>query len=281
MSTNTLVQVKVAIAKWGDRYRNKAVERETEAQRGTYKAHAVTTILLGEAFRSPITTAESRIRDWVYNNTLPWEDGGWRVVPAKHYIEFVDGCNQRIREFNEAVENLVQRWDEAFKDAQDRIGADFDEAKFPDRFVIRSAYSAELQQRPCPPPDDYRIDGIAEAEASRIAESYKSQVDAALKGTVEDLTARMTKVLEDAGKRLATTPEKGSKFAGLIEQGKRVADEVRRLNITGDARLDAAADKLATAFFDGLSTHDLKDNDAIREAVVEKINEAKDILSVL
>lgn len=258
----SLVAVKLSVSEWTGRHRNRTLEVEAESAHNAKDAVSVWQRQLGEAYRKPISTAVSRLRDHFYSRTLPWEDGGWRVVPVKEYLPVVDGFGKLFDEFNAAVEHLCNNWDAAYADAQQRLNGLFDPSKFPDRFEIREKYHASINQRPLLNADDARIVGLDEAVQNKIrrdlAEQYAAQID----GTVADLTQRIREVLEDASERLATTPEKGARFAGLIRKAGRVADEVRRLNITDDPGLALAAESLGEVF-NGLDPESLKD-DALR-----------------
>lgn len=190
--------------------------------------------LVGEALRA-VQRAAQAIRQYVRENTLPWYDGNWRILPAEHFFEFSQGLRKKIDEFSEAVRKFIEIYPAQVEAARTFLGDLYRECEFlpPDR--IRNAFTSEVDFMPLPRGKDFRVDlvnGAMEEIRRRVEERYResfARIKEDILERIAELASRIERCLR--GDRKVVT----SALIRDIQQAPRV---LRRLNVIDDPEVE-------------------------------------------
>ena len=236
--------------------------------------------LMDYAVTSEISSAVTRLRAMRDFCTLPWEDGGWRILSAAKYFDFVKKVNAGREEVMAAVEKFLADYPAHVANEKKRQGSMFDETQYPTADQIRSKYGVGVAFSKISDGEDIRID-VGEQELAKIRSSAKEAAQATLEAAVGDIWARLAAVVSKMVERLnayAVTAEgkvQNSFRDSLVTNIEDLLEVVPALNITGDPAIDAFAAKIK-AQLTAHSAEVLRDDEKVRKTVAAQ---AEDILA--
>jgi len=93
-------------------------------------------------------------------NTLPYEDGGWRVVSAGRYESLMKDARRLELIHQQTVADMVAQYDEIKRVAKKRLGKLWNESEFPTREGLESQLAVEFAVRPISKTNDVRLTGL-------------------------------------------------------------------------------------------------------------------------
>ncbi len=212
---------------------------------------------------------QANFRNWVYANTLPWDDGGARIGQVTRHMDFMQAVGDKMREFEALVDVFITKYEAEKENARFTLNTLFDEADYPGVDEVRSKFSISIDVMPLPDAQDFRIvDGLTPEEADKLAALAASGVEARIKAGMDEAYERLFTVVSKMALTLAQYGNKQVKkfndtLLGNIEDLVAV---MPALNITSDPRLTAL-----TAEARELLDYDLKDlrkDEAVRAAAI-------------
>jgi len=273
--------VSLSISQWSGRRLDREITDEVNLQHNAASdAGRFNKLLLPKEALAGIVSIVGETRTDFAKRTLPWMDGGARIMAADAYLAHMSWVAGQVRKFETAVDDFIASYHSHVLDAKVRLNGMFKDSDYPTPEVLRTKFSIECRVLPVPAADDFRVD-MSEAQARMIRADIERQVAEATAAAVKDVYARIADVVGRMVDRLnAYKPaaKKGDRSEGvfrdsLVGNVRDMIDILPALNITGDPALSAMADKLQP-----LVQHDadvLRDNAAIRRDVAA---EAKAIL---
>lgn len=211
------------------------------------------------------------LREFIYMNTAPWEDGGWRAGRIERHMAFMDKLGDRMRAGEAMFDAFEAEYATAREQARFQLNHMFKDSDYPSVREVRSKFSVTVDVRPVPNADDFRIcEGLPPAEVDKLVQ--RAQLDE--RSRFADAQEHAAKTLLEVVEKFAVTLKqfKGKeikKFNDTLSTNiADVADAIPALNITGDARIDAlaAAARELTAY----DLADLRKNDAVRDAAIRE-----------
>jgi hypothetical protein len=277
---STLVKVKLTIGRKGGKLQADELNRETAAAHGANDRDISTQVKwLADHHQKELNSTSSRLRSGFNARTLPWEDGGYRVVPADRYQALCDFVAEAGGAFAEAAESIVGNWDAVIQEARTRLNGLFDKLDIPtaERFLNSIRY--DMKSDVVVAPADMRIAGIAEATLERIrAQAEADYADRAAAG-VDSLLASLTKFLTDLVARTDKDKQEGVRYGGWASRVKKAVGEMKHLNIVGDERLDALIKRVERIASD-LDADAVREDSAARRKVRDEAVDALDCYGV-
>jgi hypothetical protein len=207
--------------------------------------------LVPKGVMKPIDTISSRLRAHHYENTLPWSDQGYRILPAKNYFHYIQGHNALRDEFDAAVRDFKAQYVECVAAAQRSLGGLFRRKDYPTLAEIGDKFDIDLSVMALPTGADFRVE-LDDELRTRLAREIEERTHAALAAATRDIWQRLYDGVEDLRDRLKRYQVDAN---GKVEQTFRdsavlnLQELVRllpRLNMMGDADLDAMARRLET-----------------------------------
>jgi hypothetical protein len=266
-TTKKLIKVRVRVSSWMGQVRSDEGQYELAKNHDAEKdALSVGLALLPKAVQKEIRDHVIGIRKAVAKASLPFEDGGYRILKATEYSRLNAEIQKRQSDFQTYIHDEVyMKYDELRFMAQTRLGSLFDEDSFPTLESIMGRYGACLFVQPIENLEDLRIDGIPDAELAKIKEDTLAEYEKNLVAGQMELVQSIRKAVEAI---LEKTDNEGSRYKRALENLSELCDSVPALNILGSDELE----KLAKQIKKKIATKDsntIKENKTVKTAVVK------------
>lgn len=235
-------------------------------------------LLAGRKELEDIQSLVGHIREFVYDNTLPWSDSGIRLLPTVRFMEFNDRMGQYEEEFNDQVNAFVDIYPSLITAQAMALGDMFNRNEYPSAGEMAHKFSFRLNYMPVPKAGDFRVDVGNEAQQelqNRLAKLADERVESAMKNARERLKTHLDRMMERL--KIEEVNGKISKSRihdSLIEGGLELCDVLKALNLTNDPDLEAARAKLESVLR-SVDVADLRKHD---DARVEVRAQVADIL---
>lgn len=235
-------------------------------------------LLAGRKELEDIQSLVGHIREFVYDNTLPWSDSGIRLLPTVRFMEFNDRMGQYEEEFNAQVNAFVDIYPSLITAQAMALGDMFNRNEYPSAGEMAHKFSFRLNYMPVPKAGDFRVDVGNEAQQelqNRLAKLADERVESAMKNARERLKTHLDRMMERL--KIEEVNGKVSKSRihdSLIEGGLELCDVLKALNLTNDPDLEAARAKLESVLR-SVDVADLRKHD---DARVEVRAQVADIL---
>ena len=237
--TDDAMQVSLRITAWSGRRHDReasnhvALVHDASASAGRYHKR-----LLPKAAFAALTATVSEARTKHYENTLPWDDQGARLLTVanyEHYTALMGGLRERmVRERARFIEDYESNIDQARLD----LGKLFRIEDYPSKEALQGKFSLRYRITEVPDPEHFMAK-LATDDVERIRRDIESDVEERLHGAVGDLYRRFGEAIERVSDRLRED-ENGKPLVfrdSMIENIRELVDVVPRLNIFGDAEL--------------------------------------------
>jgi hypothetical protein len=274
MISNSAMLVDLNISVWTGRKMDKKVSEEVDASKGT-KARAGNyhkKLLAGSDKLEKIQKIVSAVRTWNYSNTLPWSDGGSRLLPMKNFFEYKAMLNNFEQQYQQAVDEFLQEYPQLVSTSAFTLGSLFDRGEYPDAESLRGKFGFKYVFCPVPDAGDFRIDVEEEAKAE-LQQQYKSYYETKLAEAMKDAWTRLHDTLKHLSERMDYTDESKKKFwDSTITNATELCSLLSNLNVTNDPKLEDARKKLEKALA-GVKPEDIRESEAIRTNVKSKVDE--------
>lgn len=212
-----------------------------------------------------------QFRDFVYTNTLPWDDGGWRVGQVQRHMEFMMKTGDMMREGDRLVDEFIDSYQASVEEARFTLNDLFDQSDYPGVEELRTKFRFTLDVQTIPNVEDFRvIEGVPQDEVDRLVETAKASADARIKEAMDLAFDRLFKVVQKFADTLdqyggGTVKKFNDTLVGNIAE---LVDAMPALNITSDPRLDALTAKARELC--QYSAMDLRKMPAVRDAAISE-----------
>lgn len=272
-----LVELNVSV--YSGRKKDKATQAEVTTAKGAHSKQAASVYksLFAECKElDAIISHQARVRAEHYRLTLPWSDSGLRLLPTKSLLDYQKLMGERTQEFNELVNNFLDRYDTLVAAAAFQLGALFDRSEYPLRGTLAHKFSMEASFAPLPTSGDFRLDVESEVQAE-MARQYEQSMKTRLEQANNDAWQRLHGALQSISDRLGKdTHEDGTEKKrifrdSLIENATDLCSLLTSLNVTGDPQLERARALLEDSLL-GVTPKDLRESDGQRALTKQKVD---------
>ena len=219
---------------------NEKLNDELSDKHGSDKAMTkVVESLLPKEAMATLSQLRSSIRTEFYRRTLPWQDGGTRILSTGGYMEFMAFMRAAQTQWDPAVQYFVDNWDSYVDDARKKRNGLFNAAQYPTRDAVRKRFDFSYQVMPVPVADDFRAKVSAD-EAAVIKKQLEESLRATVDASMADIWKRLRSVISnDQGTgirdRLKAASDSDKTFRdSAVTNITNLLAIVPSLNLTGD-----------------------------------------------
>ena len=237
--TDDAMQVSLRITAWSGRLYDRqasnhvAVHHDAAASAGRYNKR-----LLPKAAFAALTATVSACRTAHYENTVPWNDQGSRLLTVanyEHYTELMNGFRERmVRERARFIEDYDVNVDQARLD----LGKLFRIEDYPSKEALQDKFSIRYRITPVQDAEQFMAK-LATDDVDRVKRDIEQQIEERLHDAVGDLYRRFGEAVERVSERLQED-DNGKPLVfrdSMISNIRDLVDIVPRLNIFGDDEL--------------------------------------------
>ncbi len=227
------------IAAWSGRLYDRqasdhvAVAHDASASAGRYNKR-----LLPKAAFAALTSTMSEARTKHYENSLPWDDKGARLLTVanyEHYTELMNALRERVvRQRARFIEDYDDYVDQARLD----LGKLFRIEDYPSKEALQGKFAIRYRITPVPDADHF-IAKLASDDTDRVKRDIERHIEEQLHDAVGDLYRRLGEAVGRVSDRLQED-DNGKPLVfrnSMIENIRDLVDVVPRLNIFGDDEL--------------------------------------------
>ena len=249
--------VKVTCHQWSASSTNQRVSKEACIQNGAKSdAGVFVTKLTPKGALDEINSERLKCRAIWLRYTLPWMDGGYRVIPSALFFEYTKKMRAAIAKHTKAVERFLERYPEYLQEAQERLGNIKKEHRLPSVEEIKYKFGIDCDVLPMPFDGDFRIDMNAD-DLDEIKANARNTIEAAASKAVTELYKQFGQLITNIIKSM----KKDKRIhASVIHNLKDFCDMIPVMNITDDPKLE----ELRKEAMKKLSTLDPEDLRAIK-----------------
>jgi flagellar biosynthesis/type III secretory pathway protein FliH len=245
-----------------------AVRHNSDSEMGCYQKN-----LIPKQALQKIQLVSSRAKTEFYKHTLPWNDGGIRVLSAEGFFELSEKMREFKEQFDQAVEEFVQEYPNYLLEAKKRLNGLYRSDEYPDPISLRKKFDFEFSVMPFPAANDFRVE-LGDIETNRVREQIESGVNKALENAMQDVWKRMrdvlAKMIESLRAYTVTTDGVENSFRNsLVDNVRKLVELLPTLNITNDQVINTFAQRMRDELTQ-LSGDDLRASASARLAVAEK-----------
>lgn len=278
--------VSVDIKTWTATKQDKSISNEvTTSKNADADAARVTKVLLSHSpEHKALLNYRQTVYNWLQRETYDWA-GSMRLLPTYKLESFKKQFNEHMAAFNALLDKFVAAYPGLISDAAFKQGGMFNRSEYPEVQDVRRRFSMKLFTHAVPE-NDFRC-SISQVLADDLKEHYEAQTQEIVGGVMTDLTKRLTtyatrlrnaceEVQAEANEEAKSGKAKRRKiYESTFDNVKSMVDMIRNFNLTNDADLTEAANKLE-AILTTRSLSDLRDSAVARADTRDDLN---DILS--
>ncbi len=239
-------------------------DSSAESDGGVWRTHLVPRKMM-KKIRKIISTSRAAH----YELTLPWNDGGIRILPAALFLAYTEEMRKHESEFMAIVTNFIEvEYDGILAEAATRLGKLYRPEQYPTPAQLRKKFSFHTHVQPIPSAGDFRValgSDTTEAVKADIEKQTKEAIDRATGSLWERLHQCVEKIAERLSDADATFRD------SLIGNVQELAGMLPVLNIMGDKNLADMAAKVMEKL-GNLSPDSLRENAAQRSDAAKAAN---------
>jgi len=228
--------VRLSVSQWTARKFDKSVSRKiandyaVDAEAGRYNK-----VLIAKEAIQDITQAVSAIRAFHYDNTLPWDDGGGRILPSANFLAYSKAMQKFRQRFEEAVKSFIGNYTEYREEARRRLNGMFNEADYPNHWEIKRKFGFSTDIDPIPSSADFRVT-LQDRDMTRVQKQLEKRVKERVIEATRDLYIRLNGVVEKFAEKLA---DADAIFRdSLIDNVVELVNLLPNLNVGNDPELE-------------------------------------------
>lgn len=257
----------LSISMWSARKHDPDASEEIAARHGAQSdAGRYHKVLLPKQALAEIQNIVSEARQEHYFITLPWDDNGYRVLPAAAYIDHVDKMRSLSNRFTAAVDGLSRQFLILIDQAKTRLGGLFRERDYPTPDELRAKFSFETKVMPLPEAGDFRV-ALGDEEKDRIKRQITAAVEASLKVGSRELWFRLYEAVQHMADRLTAYKVTGNGVEHpfrdtVVTNLVKLVDVLPKLNITNDPELERLANRVRTSLL--VDPKELRTSESVR-----------------
>jgi hypothetical protein len=252
------MQCALSISVWsGRKHDPNASEEIATLHHADSKAGRYNKLLLDRKALEEIQKIVSEARKEHAFLTLPWDDNGYRVLPAAAYFDHTEKMRDIRARFDAAVATLEGKFEALVGDANRWLGTLFQVDDYPGITMefgrpklsfpneLRDKFSFETKVMPLPNANDFRV-SLGDEEKERVRRQIAVQVQAQLQVASRDLWQRLYDAVAHMSERLQAykETEKGIEHPfrdTLVTNLVKLVDILPKLNVTQDLELERLA----------------------------------------
>lgn len=264
----------LTISQWTARKYDQKISRQVEQDNNAHNAGRYSKILISDEIMKDIQKISSAARIFLYENTLPWGDDGFRLLPATNYLEFMTDFKKFKSEFEIATNKLITQYPQLKEEAKKRLNGMFQEKDYPEVEKLKEKFSIDISFMPISDITDFRLN-LSQGEVDKIKIKMEEEISSRITETTKSIWFRIKEAISHMIERLS---EKDAIFRDtLITNIQDLVNILPRLNFTNDPAINAIIENMKVLI---INPDTLRKNSTIRnskaqeaQAILDKVNQ--------
>ena len=195
--------------------------------------------IIATQYTNPIAAAEKRIRVYVQQNTVPWDDFGFRALRSDLFFKFREGFDKAVSDYESTVNTFIKEYERIVNAQKAELGSMFKQSDYPDSSTVREKYGASITIRPIQESENFIVQATDE-DAAYIKDKMEKDVMSSMQNALAEPWDRLYETISDVARKLALSPDvkEGVFTKKTTDKLAKLLDQLPLLNISGDPHLD-------------------------------------------
>ena len=263
--------VHLRISMWSGSRKNKKLTSEVCAEHDAENdAGSWWTYYVPKADLKPLQQTANQCRAIWVKYTLPWMDGGLRVLPSAKLMEYSKDIRKAIRKFDREVKRFQNRWPEIYESMRERLGSLVNDKDLMERMPTQDSvvqkFSIQQDLLPIPKATDFRIN-LSDTDQTQLRQQMQKSIGRMTAKTMEEVWHRLDSLVGRVHTAL-TEPDKKFKNS-LISNLRKFCKDLPNLNLTEDENLNTMRRQIIKSLA-RIDPEDLRENKSYRKASAKK-----------
>ena len=232
--------VNLNICGWSGKKTDKNVTRKVHSDYGASEdSGRYNKSLVAKSALETIKKAVNEARTFHYEQTLPWLNNGYRILPVTNFDHYTAQMRELNSKWETAVKDFIGNYESFVEQARYDLNGMFNEKDYPASYEISRKFKFDTDIQPLPDADDFRCQ-ITDTEIKRIKAAIEGKAQAAAETAKKDLFDRLFKVTQKIAETLpAFDNGEVKRFSDtLITNVERLVDLLPRLNIDENPEIE-------------------------------------------
>jgi len=240
--TQKAMIVKLHVSSWKGQQHDGVVTSKTQTAHGAKHGSGVyNKFLIAKKHVQDIQRAENEARKFHIAMTLPWNDGGDRLLPSKNYLKYSKGMRGLKQKFEVAAGKFAQQYPAMITEAKNLLGSMYNKNDYPAPSYIGDKFAFFTDITPVPSSGDFRVD-MEKADRDQIKQELDEKSERSHEQAMADLWERLFNVVKPMAEGMAGS--KGKVYDSYVKNIEELTDILPDLNIANDQSLNEMSDEV-------------------------------------
>lgn len=254
--------VSVSFSFWTGKTKDRKVTAEViVTKKSARDAGAWLTNLVSKHDLRNVESARGKVRETHYKYSLPWMDGGLRILPSAMFMKYRQEMSKAIAEHDKALAAFLRDYPTIVKHAKKRLGALLEGKRLPETWEVKRKFAIRQDILPIPSMGDFRCE-LSSDEADEIRKNVAKSIESMTERAVANIWEQFTTLIEKIEKTMKD-PKKVFRDT-LISNLTDFCELIPKMNLTNDNKLETLR-KEAIAKLAELKPIDLRESKADRK----------------
>ena len=270
--------VELHVSAWQGRRTDRSATAELVAEKHCLKSAAsVIKHLIDKTHLQPIQAVSASLRETHRRLTLPWDDGGRRLLPVDIYDRYKTEIEKLLAQREREVDEFVAGFETAVNAARFDLGKLFDRDDYPTPDAVRRSFKADYEITPIPERSHF-LANVGDDEANRIKSDVERKIGKRLNEASQDIYTRLRDAIQVVADAIARSDDKGKRLhASLLDTLRGLSETLPLLDINDNREIRKMCSDLRKLLAD-VSVDELRPKSKAfkpetREAVSAKLND--------
>jgi hypothetical protein len=268
-TTNNLSEramiVRLAIGRWYGTVTDQGASRELAQQKHADPSMvSLRKQVIPRKALLEINSTTTEARELHRTLTLPWSDGGYRILSADGYFPYMEKMRALRERFAEAVESFLPRYDEWYQKAKGLLGDLLRQEDYPKSGEeLRRRFYFRVRISPLSQAADFRVK-LNQKDANHIRAEIEADIRSDLATSMREPWERLYEKVAHLAERLRSD---GTFRRANIDNLRELVEIIPMLNIVQDRNLDRISRECQKLFVDA---DDVRANDQVRNQTADQ-----------
>jgi len=249
------ILISLKLRQWSARKLDKPISKEIcEAKKADQGSGSFNKQIIPKKYLTSINQLVNEIRNYHYENTLPWNHKGADLLPSRNYFKYTTAMGDFQDKFDKEVNEFITHYDTVIQQVHNNLNELYKKQDYPSVKDLRAKFHMEINATPIPKAGDFRID-INKKELTKLQENLQEKLLEAEQAAETELFNRLYTTL---AKAVITLNDPNKIFRNtLIFNIETICRQIPNMNIKNNEKLNELA-KTILAFCEPIDIDSLR-----------------------
>ncbi len=193
--TKKLIIVNLSISQWSGRKYDAEASKEVDNLHNAYDAGRFNKVLIVSKEFDAISKNANAARRYHNKVTLPWEDGGQRILPIEQYFDYIKELDTFQDKHKALVKEFIDVYEDARKESESKLGTLYKESDYPDANELLSKFRMKYIFTPITDGSDLRVN-LSKDELKAVRKNVQDGLNEKINAAKGDIYKRITEVVQ-------------------------------------------------------------------------------------